>query len=402
MIARRIATVLSVALIASTGGSPQPSPTPRSTNGIRVLRAMPNAAFGEENAPLEIAVLDDGSVMVRTDGDGLYRIVRGRAYRVWAPNPRCGRALHFGFSLAGSLGDAVAMTIGPESTLVTRPDGSKAFALPYSFEYGAFARGVDGVLWFLEERPPGEPVRAYFPATGHVVTLDTLQEVRSLFRSPNGRVYASNSDGLFELDARPRPRARMVHGPIEDDGRPAAVQTVGADGSLWASNPSDVIHVRPDGTTHVLRLITWTVVTRPPTDIPLVAAPDGSVWTMRWSLTRIDKDDRVSVLAIPSSGEHDTVYVGPDSSLWTIATARDDGPLGIVNFAPTDGVAAAWPLTGERGAAWESQSRPCPPSAPQPATSTTAPTPTAMRAMVFIDRAFGEFLPGTGTLGRVP
>ena len=180
--------------------------------------------------------------------------------------------------------------------------------------------------------------------------------VYRIFRSPNGYVYASNGEGLFELASRPTVRARLVHGPIrwkqvqsyfELGLSVSPIQAVGRDGSLWASTPTQVIHVHPDGTMHAMRFVEPpNRITMPLQAIPLTMTRDGAVWA--WGKTiRIDNSDRIQVLTLPQQDEVGQLRFGSDSSLWLIIRdARNDRPLGVVNVVPAVLArhATAWPF----------------------------------------------------------
>ena len=181
--------------------------------------------------------------------------------------------------------------------------------------------------------------------------------VYRIFRSPNGYVYASNGEGLFELASRPTVRARLVHGPIrwkqvqsyfELGLSVSPIQAVGRDGSLWASTPTKVRDVHPDGTaTHAMRFVEPpNRITMPLQAIPLTMTRDGAVWA--WGKTiRIDNSDRIQVLTLPQQDEVGQLRFGSDSSLWLIIRdARNDRPLGVVNVVPAVLArhATAWPF----------------------------------------------------------
>ena len=347
--------------------------------GIRVQAAISSSAFGADAPPEDIRVLDDGSVMVQTDRYGLYRIAGRRPRVLWWPAPRCDRQPHFEFEFTGSFDDELLTTVDHTTSAAVRADGSLAFRLPLAFD--SVAQDANGVVWLLRGRYPDQTLYAYFSRTRVQVTLQSPKDGYKVFLSPNGYVYASNSDGLFELDSQPKVRARLVHGAIRRQDVTAyrgldffvsPIQAVGRDGSLWASTPTQVIHVHPDGTPSVMRF------TEPPRSmtmpwpaIPLTMTRDGAVWTTFGKTARIDNSDRIQVLTLPQSDGW-SVRFGPDSSLWVLAhDARTGQPLGIVNVVPADvgRRATAWPFKPLTAAGSPTPFVPC----PRP---TTPPTPT--------------------------
>ncbi|HLY03602.1 MAG TPA: hypothetical protein VKR56_14040 [Candidatus Cybelea sp.] len=236
---------------------------PFTSAGIHIVRVIPNSAFGKGTKPVDIAVLSDGTVLVQTADDGLYRIVNGRVAMVWGPNPRCGPRAHFLFSFAQPFDNELLLNLiglkqidheslfNPYSSGVAavRADGSLAFRLPpSSSSIESVEQDASGTVWLLYGRLPNQALYAYSPRIRTSVLVQTPSDVYKMFRAPDGHVYASNFHGLFELDSHPAVRVRFVHAPIE--GQP--VQAVGRDGSLWASTPTQVIHAHPHGAIRVM------------------------------------------------------------------------------------------------------------------------------------------------------
>ena len=444
------ASLLGVMLLAGASPLPSPSPTSKSaqpcvfanpysfpnpqpcasftTVGARILSIIPSSAFGKGLQPEEIVALDDGSVMVRTNRSGLFRVVKGRIIRLWRPNPRCGPRVHLAFSLAASFDDqAILQSSGyqiapvqpPREPLMSLPsqirpalsgevasgthpgvvyspdqiegvrtDGSMSFKWPSEFR--EVAQDAGGVVWFLEK--DYATIYAYFPRTRSRVRLAPSTAIFSIFRSPNGKVYAGTFDGLFELDARPNVGARLV--PERRQPGVSPVQAVGRDGSLWASTATDVLHIHPDGSMRVLQLI------RPPTEMsvpwPLLQvkmAPDGSVWLTDGKLVRITRDDRVAVVTVPRDNDWSgPTTFGPDSSLWTVVhDPQTHATLGIVNFMPSDssrGVATASPFGKNAVASPVDDYGSCPPPTPPPTPS--PPLPPRSGAVYFVYAANGD------------
>ncbi len=328
-----------------------------------------------ETPPVDIGVLDDGSIIVQTDRYGLYRIVDGRLQALWQPAPRCERQTHFEFAFTGSVDDEMVMAVDHATSAAVRADGSLAFRLPLSLD--KVEQDADGAVWLLSGREPDKTLDAYFPRTRTQVTLQSPKGVFSIFRSPNGHVYATNSDGLFELDSQPTVRARMVHRPIREDIKSyhgleffvSPIQAVGRDGSLWASTPTQVIHVHQDGAPRVMRFIEPPrSMTMPWPAIRLTMTRDGAVWTTFGKTARIDNSDRIQVLTLPQSDGWSAKF-GPDSSLWILARdARSGQPQGLVNLVPAIHNTTAWPFKPLAATPSPAAFVPC----PRP---TTPPTP---------------------------
>lgn len=155
MTAVRLSVLLAVVVVAGAGAGPSASPpagrqtrpcvfsygssfsrsscAPFTKVGIRVLAAFPNRAFGTDLTPQDIAVLDDGSLIVQTDRYGLYRIADGHTQVLWRPAARCGRQPLFSLSFVSSFDDEVLMTTHRDSTTAVRADGSVAFRLSSTF-----------------------------------------------------------------------------------------------------------------------------------------------------------------------------------------------------------------------------------------------------------------------------
>lgn len=385
MTAVRLSVLLAVVVVAGAGAGPSASPpagretrpcvfsygpsfsrsscAPFTKVGIRVLAAFPSRAFGTDQAPQDIAVLDDGSLIVQTDRYGLYRIANGHMQALWRPAARCGRQPLFSFAFVSSFDDEVLVTTRHDSTAAVRADGSLAFRLSSTF--ASVAQDSSGVVWLLEGTSENETLYAYFPKARTQVALESPTQVYSIFRSPNGHVYATRFTGLLELDARPAVRARMVHGPI----RGLPIQAVGRDGSLWAATSVSVIHLHPDGTLHEMRLAEPpNVITHPLGLIGLTMTRDGAVWTTDGKV-RIDNEDRIQVVTFPQPQYCCAVKIGPDSSLWMLVRDPQTGEAqGVVNFAAAGAPRSttAWPFKPRAASASPTPFVPCPPPTPPP------------------------------------
>lgn len=340
---------------------------PFATVGIRVRTVIPSSAFGRETDPEDFGVLDDGSAMVQVEHYGLDRITNGRLQVLWHPKPRCDEQPHFHFSFAGTFDDQLLMKIHDDTSAAVRADGSLSFRLPIAFD--SAKQDESGVVWLFKGGSEPQTIEAYFPQKRSLVTVATPKGgAYGFFRAPNGRVYITNYDGLFELDSRPTVEARMLHGPI---ARYGLIQAVGRDGSLWASTETDVIHMHADGTSHAMRLFNLSMMVRtsPVPPISLTMTPDGSVWNTWGKIVRIDNDDRIQVLTLPEQDRRSDVKFGPDSSLWVLAhDARTGRSQGMVNFAPAamPRSATAWPFQPLPSTATATPFVFCPPPTPTP------------------------------------
>lgn len=369
------------------------------TAGLKVLTAIPASAFGRDNSPEDIGVLDDGSVMVRTDRDGLYRIVDRHIQMVWRPNPLCAIPARR-FDLAGAFDDEMLLTEhhdrSDDTTAAVRANGSPAFQLPFS--YASVAQDASGVVWLFKGGASDRTVYAYVPRTPTLTSLEIPEDISSIFRSPNGHVYATNLDGLYQLDSWPKPRARLIHGSIVPGG---VIQAVGRDGSLWVATSDQVIHVRPNGTRHAMllvepqgRVIEMSPVRRIVTPMSLTMTRDGTVWIVS-GIVRIDGNDRIEVMRPPPS-ESWNVKIGPHSSVWALVSDAGTGQsAGIVNFVPAAaGGTTAWPL---RSPAPMPTPLRCPPPTPPPSPTPPLPPKSGAVSFVYVANAMSHDLWGYWT-----
>jgi len=192
---------------------------------------------------------------------------------------------------------------------------------------GAFWLASDGLYAVTNE------------AGGASRVLDAPRGVASLFLDTRGRAYASLWDGtLMALSRNTIPKAWMVRAPLKlpaklgkagDDGTisgdgtdtlfPLAIGAIAPDESMWSSDLTCVVHVRRDGSAHVIRLARpITEITR--LNIPSIEfsmAPDGSVWLR--GPVHITTNDTVEVITgLPKQNEY-PLSVGDDGSVWYVA-----------------------------------------------------------------------------------
>ncbi|HEV3092558.1 MAG TPA: beta-propeller fold lactonase family protein [Candidatus Cybelea sp.] len=374
--------------------------------GIRVVTAFQSSAFGRDTLPQDIAVLDDGTVMVRTDRDGLYRIADRRVQKVWQPYLPCGLPTRSHFDFAGSFDDSLLLTVhhdgSEDTTAAVRASGSQVFALDFS--YAAVAQDARGVVWLFKGGPSDRTIFAYVPRTRVLASAETPNDIFRMFRSPNGRVYATNAGGLYELDSRPTVRARLVGVPSVPG---AVIQAVGRDGSLWSATSTEVIHVRRNGTSRAMLLVAPEqnvertiprLVSQPMSLEPmsLEMTPDGAVWTAGGKLVRIDSDERIDALTPPPWQTWSGVKFGGDSSAWMLARDDRNGePLGIVNFVPAVSArsATAWPVGFLQPIPTPTPFF-CPPPAPPPTPIPPLPPKVGAVDFVYVANAMSDDLWG--------
>lgn len=354
--------------------------TPFKTVAIHVLNVFPNSAFGEDVLPEDVVPLDDGTILVHTQRNGLFRIVNGRITTVWRPHSACPPLANSTFRVEQGFDDellgrftALVRNVrtgfyedGRSQLAAIRGDGSIAFRWPLApATIDTIAKDASGVVWALNKGSP-QALLAYFPRTNRLITVASPNDVNKIFRSPNGHVYLSNDAGLFVLESRPTVHVRMVHRAIG-----WSFQGVGRDGSLWVSTPFEVVHVHANGAIGRLQLRD----TSPPMvisggtigwgrhNIDLTMTPDGAVWTTGAGV-RIGNDDHITVVKQPENADHTDVRFGSDSTMWVVArdTRSSWGePFGIVNFAPASiAHGNTWPFTDLSAPPPPTPSTPCP------------------------------------------
>ena len=351
-VVRRGVVLLAAALTAGAA-TPRPSPMPAAADyrpcalyhsysaygcaafrntPTRVITAIPAWRFPRGQQPETVAVLADGSAVVSTGQRGLYRIVGDHITTVWAAYDPCEpHKRPWAFELIGSYDDRVVLKHG-DSVAAVRSDGSFIFDEDY-LSGTIKVVPADGIIWFFRRSDQGYAdylLDAYNPRTRTATEVD-LPEVESFFGAPDGHAYAASPQGLYRMDVRAQPRARLVHGPIGN----AVPQGFGPDGSLWASTPTDVAHVHRDGTVRVMRLLpprtSGSVAKAEP--ISLTVAPDGSAWI---GSVRITNDDYIERLVLPKGLDWDRSAIGPDSSLWlAVGTPTSQQPAGVVQLGPS-------------------------------------------------------------------
>ncbi len=396
------AVLLAVVLVAGAAGPPSPTPTPVEDNThpcpiegygslkvcaafrdvpIRTLTVIPSWRFPQGQQPEGASALADGSVLVNTDYQALYRIISGHITTIWPPPERCKHSKHFWFGLAGSFDDQAVLKHG-DSVAGVRPDGSLSFDRDYLSNLVSVVQ-ADGIIWFFRRNDQGYSLDAYDPRTRKAVEVD-VPGIESFFGSPNRHAYAGTRKGLYEMKARPTPRAQLVRASYED----ALPQGVGPDGSFWASTITDVIHVHRDGAVHVMQFIppitSGSSLRREP--ISLNMAPDGSMWIQWTGLIRITNDDRIQRLEFPREGDWSRpISFGPDSSVWLVARANLNDVEGVVQFVPSPfgGGTPASPFGAPPPSPTPTITRPCPPPTPLPTPKPALPPKTVSVDFVY-------------------
>jgi 6-phosphogluconolactonase (cycloisomerase 2 family) len=355
------------------------------------------ASFGYGRRP--VLALNDGSAIVATGLGGLFRInQQNRATVLWRPSQSddywYGHPIEL---LALFSGGAVVYAV--KSVLGVRNDGSVAFRKDvYAGNVSSGGQSItaaqdrEGTVWIADNSGPKQAMYAYVPRTHRVV--DIPSGVGKIIRAPNGRVYESGRDGLFELDVQPRFSRRFVHAvirvptprPGQLDGSPFAdIQAVGSDGSLWGATWTQVIHVHPDGSMRVIRLAPpLTSIKMPPTNINLTMARDGSVWTTS-KLVRIVSDDRVEAIDLAGNdGWRRGPSFGPDNTGWTILSGENGGDASVAHFSIAPSRQQPFVATNKALRVATSSPPPAPPATPSP------PLPPSSRGVDFVYLANGD------------
>jgi hypothetical protein len=296
---------------------------------IHVIDAISFDAFGEGDAPTAIAVLDDGSAVVATMREGLFRVSGRRIATLFQPNDLCGSKPHI-LELLGAFDDQAVIRYEYTSVAGVRADASISFRWSPQGGFSGYPRRIvgrdaRGTLWAYEDLDEENQVLAYDPRTRTQVRIDQPKDVSYFFLSPAGKLYASSSRGLFEVSAQPHARVSLVRGPIRAKIGPVLIQEVGWDGSIWGATPSEVMHEHPNGKVVVFRLsragigVENGVPDLSSEPVSLTMGPDGSVWLTNpeGELFRFTNDDRIQrILAPPQSSWGSDPSFARDGSLW--------------------------------------------------------------------------------------
>jgi len=371
MYPRTVICALGLIVLVSTVPSPSPSTTAAAQRpclfenafGARdhdpcapftIVRAHPLAIFstsafggGFGSARRPVVALSDGSAMVANDEGGLFRIDQhNRVLTLWQPNGSSDWYNDPIELLSSFRGGAVLYD--RKAVMGVRRDGSIAFRKQVDpAEVGDNITAVQdpyGVVWIAYANGP-KAVYAFVSHAHRVEELPSEIAQGTIVTSQDGSVYDSTNDGLFELKALPHFQRHFVHGPVPlptpprhfgIDGYPAFldIQVIGSDGSLWGTTFTQVIHVHPDGSIHVIRLAPpLTAIRIPPHNLELTIARDGAVW-LASSLVRITNDDRVQKIDLPRhDGWRRGPSFGPDNSAWTILSGESGGAASVAHFS---------------------------------------------------------------------
>lgn len=306
------------------------------TSSARLLARYVSSAF-QGNAPNSFALLRDGTLMVGTDRQGLFRIdQRGRVATLWAPRDcdECHVTLFAPYAGGVFAEYDYGWVVG------IRSDGTFSYG-PWTFATaGAMFDNVigpdtDGAAWFAGSTSGGRRVV-------YVLNLATkaIQRVSSalfdksqVFLSTDGHAYSRNGTvGITELRGIPSFQTHFVHPPLPDPPPPppgsedgsAFTWFVAPDGSSWGSTSTQILHLHADGRFAITRLA------RPMTRgcngclIFIREAPDGSAfYFVANRAIHITTDDRVEVIQLPDMDPqayyaYPTAFA-PDGTLWYIS-----------------------------------------------------------------------------------
>jgi hypothetical protein len=310
----------------------------------------------------EIATLSDGSLVVQTFR-ALYRIHEDTISPLWdgrtrlprpqvfywkagsTPPPRMPTpAPYFGdVELLGAFDDTAVFQFGSDWIYGVGSDGTVKlrFYLAGSdmSDRPTFAgRDRDGTLWFkaISKRSNRDTAYALYP-NGTLSALPTT--VGIAFQGSTGSVYATNDSALFELRSIPYVHARLVvtwdrlrFGNMNSLRR----HQVGADGSLWSSSATSVVHRHLDGRFDEIRLRgPFMTISHIPIPFDIRSSSDGSVWLASpTKLVRITSDDRIEVMNVPDLGASE-LRTASDGSVW-LRTVGQSGTVIRHYSAPTN------------------------------------------------------------------
>jgi hypothetical protein len=316
-----------------------------------------NGGFYYNRRPL--MALNDGSAMVTAGAGALFRIdSQNRVTLLWKET-RNDYWMNSGIALLAPFDESGVVLYLAKWVLGVRADGTIAFRKQVDFADGissgynvTAAQDRDGTVWFAHVYGDNKTVYAYLPRTRQVEEVPNDVAHGDLIAAPDGRVYQDTRDGLFELKGLPRFHRNFVHAPIRlsPDGAALEIRAVGADGSLWASTWTDVIHVHPDGRVHKIVLAPpILVIAAMPQPFPLTMARDGAVWVNDSKLIRITSDDRVAVIDLPNYEAWTRgPSFGPDNTPWTTVSGENGGAvhftIGPAHQAPLLVTTKAQPL----------------------------------------------------------
>jgi hypothetical protein len=232
--------------------------------------------------------------------------------------------------LLGSFDNTAVVQYGPDWIYGIGPDGTVTlpFYLAGSDMNGRptfSGRDTYGTLWFesFSKRNKRDTVYALYPnGTLHPLTTPVGQA----FQGSTGFVYGTSDSGLLELRSIPYVHTRVF--TTWDKARFGNTSflfrhRVGADGSLWSSTSTSIIHKHTDGRIDEMRFRGGSsTISHWPIPLQMESSPDGSVWiAYSTRLVRISTDDRIELMDVPDMG-----YYPELRTLWTAASGY--GPPG--------------------------------------------------------------------------
>jgi hypothetical protein len=300
-----------------------------------------------------LAALDNGTVMVAAGRGGLYAIDRSnRVVAIWKPSENNYGAGDPVVLLTPFKGGVVVLV--SHLVLGVRGDGAIVFRQRLNEPSGsnpARVRGFedrDGTIWIQDRNDSARAGFAYIPAAHRIERIPEKFVAGELIGGSDRYAYEDTPDGLFLLRSRPRLSMRLMHPPIavprpqpsqfgvDSQNRFASTRGVGADGSLWATTLTQVIHVHPDGFVRVIRLARPITAFRSSVgSMELTTEPDGSAWA-GYGAIRITKDDRVQAVELPRHDTWSHPVFSPDGSAWTvmprIGDTRSDSEDTVLHF----------------------------------------------------------------------
>lgn len=302
----------------------------------RVLAHYPPSLFGG-NHVTSFALLRDGTVMVGTDEQGLFRIDgRGRMTTLWPPRDHCDgcHVTLFAPYVGGALAEYHYSWLVGVSTNGALADGPWTFADPAAMFDNVLGQDADGAVWLEGQTPAGQRIVYILnPATKAIQSIPGATFYGAqIFISIDGHAYSRNEKvGITELRGLPTFQERFIHAPLPSPppspiGTDGLTRTffVAPDGSCWGSTATQILHLHVDGRLAVIRLA-------PPMLRGCIAcgyrprmAPDGSVFMFLANhAIHVTLADRVEVLDLPDidrNGYYDyPTAFAPDGTLWYIS-----------------------------------------------------------------------------------
>jgi hypothetical protein len=314
-----------------------------------------------QNQVDEIATQADGSLVVQSFND-LYRIQREKVSPMWAGGRSQLQRPQVRYWKAGSSPPPFVPTPKPylgSVYLLGAFDNTAIVQYGSDWIYGIGSdrtvnlrfylagndmndrpifsgRDPDGTLWFESnsKRNKRDTVYALYP-NGTLYPLTT--PVGRAFQGSTGFVYGTSDSALLELRSFPYVHTRVFttwdkahFGNMDFLFR----HRVGADGSLWSSKSTSVIHKHSDGRIdEMLFRGGLMTISHWPIPLPIESSSDGSVWiAFPTRLVRITSNDRIEVMTVPDLGYYPELRTSVDGSVWIKTTGL--AVTTLLHFAP--------------------------------------------------------------------